>query len=103
MVDVLQGIQEIDAREQALITTRAVAARTGMADSVVRPVMNRLVSAGALAAVPRVGGPRSSQYFTIGRTSLWTTLLTLCTELAQPAGEIGQGRRAARKPKRSSP
>jgi hypothetical protein len=35
------------------VTTRAIAANTGIVDSVIRPVMHRLVEAQALTAVPQ--------------------------------------------------
>lgn len=102
VVDVVQAVQALDAQDDALITTRAVAARTGMADSVVRPVMNRLARAGVLLAAPRVGGPRSSQYFTIERRSVWDALLALCSEIAPSAPTARHRRRTPGQPKRRS-
>lgn len=80
MIDVIMSIQVIEDSRRVL-TTRAVAAHTGMADSVVRPVMTRLVSAKMLTAVPKVGGPRSPQYFSINKSPLWIAVLSVCGEI----------------------
>lgn len=79
MIDVILAIQAINGK-QGVLTTRVVAALTGMADSVVRPVMIRLVSARLLTAAPKLGGPRSPQYFSINETPSWTAVLALCSE-----------------------
>ncbi len=81
MIDVIAGIFAID-ENHGVITTRSVASHTGMADSVVRPVMTRIVAAGLVTAVPKVGGPRSPQYFSINQTPAWAALLALCSELS---------------------
>lgn len=49
-----------------LITTRMVAARTGLSDSVVRPIMVRLVAADLLTKLERTAGPRSPQFYVVG-------------------------------------
>lgn len=51
-----------------MFTTRMVAASTGLADSVVRPVLHRLVDAQALGKLPRGGGGRTAQYFQVLET-----------------------------------
>lgn len=84
VVDVVLAIERIADQQGVFVTTRAIAANTGIVDSVVRPVMRRLVEAQALAAVPKAGGPRSAQYFTIGRAATWGALLALCSELSDP-------------------
>jgi hypothetical protein len=84
VVDVVLAIERIAEQQDVFVTTRTIAAHTGIVDSVVRPVMHRLVEALALAAVPKAGGPRSTQYFTVGRASVWDALLTLCSEVSDP-------------------
>lgn len=81
VVDVVLAIERIADQRDVFVTTRAIAANTGIVDSVVRPVMHRLVEAQALAAMAKTGGPRSAQYFTIGRAATWEALLALCSEL----------------------
>jgi hypothetical protein len=103
VVDVVLAIERIADQQDIFVTTRAIAANTGIVDSVVRPVMHRLVKAQALAAVPKSGGPRSTQYFTVGRTSTWEALLTLCSELSDPQqAETAARQHPARSPKRRS-
>jgi len=82
VVDVVLAIERVADGKDVFVTTRVVAASTGMVDSVVRPVMHRLVEAHVLAAVPKTGGPRSTQYFTVGKASVWDALLRLCSELS---------------------
>ena len=102
-VDVVLAINRIADQQDVFVTTRAIAANTGIVDSVVRPVMHRLVEAQALAAVPKTGGPRSTQYFTVGRVSIWEALLTLCSELSDPLQvELTAHQHPARSPKRRS-
>jgi hypothetical protein len=63
------------------VTTRKVAAATGLGDSLVRPVVLRLESAGMLNRLPRMGRPRSEQNFTRATSDQWTGLLQLCRAL----------------------
>lgn len=65
MADIAQhGLELADAGD-GLFTTRLVAASTGLADSVVRPVILRLVDAEILARLPRLSTGRSAQYFSV--------------------------------------
>ncbi len=64
-----------------VFTTRMVASSTGLADSVVRPVLHRLVDAHVLTRLPRVGGGRSAQYF----QALEVDALATIRQLAEPA------------------
>ncbi|MGL5826774.1 MAG: hypothetical protein ACRCYU_18485 [Nocardioides sp.] len=50
---------------QDMITVRQVAARSGLADSLVRPVLLRLAEARVLEKLPRMGGGRSPQYYRV--------------------------------------
>src|SRR5204863_409832 len=57
--DVIRAIVELTRADNDWITTRMVARHAGLGDSVVRPVMLRLQSAGTLTARPRDQGPRT--------------------------------------------
>jgi hypothetical protein len=65
------------ATEDDLVTTRHIAAATGLADSLVRPVLLRLVDADMLDRLPKVGGSRTVQYFRISRGKDWLNLVRL--------------------------
>lgn len=66
-----------------LITVRQIAAASQLADSLVRPVVLRLVDAGVLEKLPRLGGGRSPQYYRLIDSALltWVSL----TGLVDPA------------------
>jgi hypothetical protein len=64
------------------VTTRKIAARTGLADSLVRPVVLRLEAAELLDRLPRLGGSRSEQFFTRATSNQWTKLVQLCRALS---------------------
>jgi hypothetical protein len=75
----------------AMFTTRMVASSTGLADSVVRPVLHRLVDAQVLSMLPRSGGGRSAQYYLVLKDAALETSATspaLMTQTARraPAG-----------------
>mgnify|MGYP000917581513 CR=1 FL=1 len=65
MADVAEHALKAADDSDGLLTTRWVAASTGLADSVVRPVMLRLVEAEILTRLPRMSAGRSAQYFRI--------------------------------------
>jgi hypothetical protein len=67
----------LDAAPQGTVTTRQVAAATGFADSVVRPVMIRLNAAGLLRALPKQGAANSTQLYQRVDDELWQRLLAL--------------------------
>lgn len=48
-----------------MVTTRMVASSSGLADSIVRPVLLRLVDAEILRKLPRSGAGRSPQYYLV--------------------------------------
>lgn len=92
MVDVLL---DLDARRTSDATTRQVAASTRIGDSLVRPVMLRLQTAGVLVRMPRLGGPRGTQYFELQRSATWDNLVVLARGLAGtgvgPEATAGRG------------
>jgi len=79
--DVAAVALEVSKDCTATFTTRMVASSTGLADSVVRPVLHRLVDADVLSKLPRAGGGRSAQYYQV----LEGTALETIRDLARPA------------------
>lgn len=53
------------AEDDDFFTTRQIAAQTGLADSLVRPVLLRLCAAAVLERLPRMGGGRSPQHHVV--------------------------------------
>jgi len=77
-VEVSGAVLEVVASRDGLVTTREVASRTGLADSLVRSVIVRLAEAGLLERLPRLGGGRSPQYYrVVVAESLRTIVLVL--------------------------
>ncbi|SNY57227.1 hypothetical protein [Paractinoplanes atraurantiacus] len=74
VVDVIRAIVELTRMNNSLVTTRMVARHAGLSDSIVRPVMLRLQSAGTLAAQPRESGPRSVLHYEVQVGDLWHAL-----------------------------
>ncbi|WP_436700676.1 hypothetical protein [Nocardioides sp. BYT-33-1] len=58
------------------VTVRQIAAASQLADSLVRPVVLRLVDAGVLEKLPRLGSGRSPQYYRVVDADLlaWASL-----------------------------
>jgi len=90
VVDVVLGIRELAPTAETFVTTRMVASKTTLGDSLVRPVMLRLENAGILARLPRSGGPRSVLHFQVRQRPLWEALVRTCAavreDTAQAAG-----------------
>ena len=59
------------------VTTRQIAAALGIGDSVVRPVMERLVGAGMLDELPRTGVSNGRRLFHRRNEGRWTPMLAL--------------------------
>lgn len=72
--EVLAAAHTLLAAGSGEVTTRQVAAATGRSDSVVRPVMLRLVAAGLLVD-PGPSPSRGRHPFTRGKADLWRELL----------------------------
>lgn len=68
-----------------LLTTRLIASRTGLSDSVVRPVVQRLVRAELLGELPR-SSARGARYLSITHPEACSQLMALIHALP------GQGR-----------
>lgn len=60
-----------------MITTRMIASASGLADSLVRPVLLRLVGAQILDKLPRAGGGRSAQYYVVLEPDVLATISRL--------------------------
>jgi hypothetical protein len=78
--DVVLAIQELAPPPDGIVTTRQVASYTGLADSLIRPVMLRLIRAEILFRLPRLGGGRSAQYLSVNPERRWEHLLGLVQE-----------------------
>lgn len=67
---------------------------TGIAHGMVRPVLKRLLEAGALTAMPRRGGSRGELYFEVSNEGLWAAIHATASYIAgqqsQVAGEASQ-------------
>ena len=77
--DIVLTAQEIFERDEqpAFVTTRQVASKTGRSDSVVKPVMVRLVAAGLLEPLPKSGPSNSVQFYARQHPSRWQSLVAL--------------------------
>lgn len=60
---------------------------TGIAHGMVRPVLKRLLDAGALSAMPRRGGSRGELYFEIADHGLWEAVAATAAYITGHAGE----------------
>jgi hypothetical protein len=81
LVTVVGAIAQI--RDDDGFTTRRIAVATGLPDSLVRPVIHRLLAAGILEEAHRLPGSRGATYFRTANKSAWTALQALCGTLLQ--------------------
>ncbi|MBB3101610.1 DNA-binding GntR family transcriptional regulator [Actinoplanes campanulatus] len=72
--DVIRAIVDLTQAGNQGVTTRMVARHAGLGDSIVRPVMLRLQSAGTLATQPRDHGSRSALHYEVQPGDLWDAL-----------------------------
>jgi hypothetical protein len=79
--DVVIAVDRLSGAGDADVTARMVAADTGLADSVVRPVMRRLCDGGLVAEAAHSAGARSALRYQVRRTPLWEGVLSACTAL----------------------
>lgn len=63
--DVAGAALAISRSRSDMLTVRMIASWTGLADSVVRPVLLRLVEANVFEKLPRAGAARGAQYYRI--------------------------------------
>jgi hypothetical protein len=71
----------IASRADGTVTTRQVAARLAVSDSVVRPVMQRLLAAALLADMPASGARNGPRPFYRRNDETWTILVALLESL----------------------
>lgn len=72
-----------NAGHDGTLTTRQVAAALGISDSVVRPVMLRLVAVGLLVALPKNSTGYGPQFFRRGHQVSWSSLTELVNDLVE--------------------
>lgn len=87
--EVSESVLDVASSRDGLVTTREIASKTGLADSLVRSVMVRLADAGLLERLPRLGGGRSPRYY---RVVLAASLRTIAVLLEE--GSVGSDSRA---------
>jgi hypothetical protein len=97
---VVQAVAEVGAAQDGLVTTRAVAAATGVSDSLVRPVILRLEAGRVLHRLPRAG-LRGAQYFSVVPGELWDALLAVA-ELTILGSSVSPRREGSKLPKPGS-
>jgi hypothetical protein len=73
----------MSARDDGLVTTRLVSAELRVSDSVVRPVMMRLVAGGLLDELPKAGATNGPRLFHRRNPHRWTALLELIASTRQ--------------------
>lgn len=89
MAVILCNLGQRDDTNDWPVTTRRIAAATGLADSIVRAVLLRLVAAGVLVAMPKDGGLRGQQFFDRApRLTWWSTLIELAKSVADATPPI---------------
>jgi hypothetical protein len=77
-------VADLSQRTTWPVTTRQIAASTGLADSLVRAVLLRLVAAGALTPLPKMEGSRGRQFFDRAHPTWWSTFTALACSVASP-------------------
>lgn len=88
--DVARAASTVAQSNGRMLTTRMVAAATGLSDSVVRPILLRLLEAEAIVRLPRAGGSRTAQYYGVANAALLLTVAELADHPAVTArGTIG--------------
>lgn len=80
-VDVVLQIAALSRKPHDFVTTRKIAAASGLSDSLVRPVVLRLEAAELLRRLPRMRGRRGEQHFARSTSSGWINLVRLCRSL----------------------
>jgi hypothetical protein len=81
LVAVVGAIAEV--RGDKGFTTRRIAVATTLPDSLVRPVIARLLAAGMLEEIHRMPGSRGAKYFHAAKKAPWTELKALCRAMTQ--------------------
>ncbi|MEU0880132.1 hypothetical protein ABZ345_16150 [Lentzea sp. NPDC005914] len=83
VAEVVLAVAELAPRTEDQVTVRMLARRTGLTDSLVRPVIKRLVQADVLRPLPQQR-PRGASYHQIHfGQGVWEALMRTCTLLRQ--------------------
>jgi hypothetical protein len=69
--------------DEVVATAQQLHASTGIAYSLVRDALGRLVQGGAVTAIPRAGGSRSPQYYKPVEGPVWSALVAGAQALRQ--------------------
>lgn len=82
LVEIVDAIGNVGTRKP--FTTRQIARKTHLADSVVSPVIRRLVGSGLIERTTSntTGRGRAPNYFRVAGSSGWSELKLLCRKLA---------------------
>lgn len=75
--DVAEAVLAALRHGDELVTAREIASSTGLADSVVRSVLLRLVEGDVLLKTPRMGGGRSPQHYQVIAAEQLELIVTL--------------------------
>ena len=75
-------VEAIASRSQAEFSTRQLAQSCGLADSLVRAVLQRLLGAGIIQEHARRGGVRGELLYKVQDRAGWDLLSSLCQQLA---------------------
>lgn len=70
------------AAERAPVTAQVVTTGTGVTYSLARDALRRLVSAGVIQELPRLGGTRSPLYYEVVDGRLWGLFVELAREVS---------------------
>jgi ribosomal protein S25 len=87
IAEVVAAVEVLAPPRENVVTTRMVASKTKLSDSLVRPVILRLEAAGLLAREERSGGPRSELRFQVRDEALWPAIARACAILRAQGGE----------------
>ncbi len=88
VAEVIAAIEVLAPTQEGVVTTRMVASKTQLSDSLVRPVMLRLEVVGLLAREERSGGPRSELRFRVRDQTLWPAVTRTCAILRADGGDV---------------
>jgi len=90
VAEVVTAIADETLNADSHVTVRMVASRTGLTDSLVKLVVQRLVAAELLRRLPQ-GRPRAPLYHEVQRSGgRWDALVELCVRLGHEPAEATQ-------------
>lgn len=75
-------VEAIGSHDSIEFTTRQLAQRSGLADSLVRAVLQRLLAAALIRQHTRRGGVRGELLYRVREDAGWDLLVPLCRQLA---------------------